>query len=112
MLEKFSQIAEQAATNASRRQFLGRLGKGALATAGIVAGYLAFGSSAAAARRQCASDANCPTGQICVGGLCVKGVRACSAGSAGQCRGRPVGSVCGTRNRPGRCTGAPNCRCA
>ena len=40
MFEKVSRIAEQAATSASRRQFLGRIGTGAMATAAALAGLL------------------------------------------------------------------------
>lgn len=80
MLEKINQMAEQAATNASRRQFLERFGRGAMAAAAAVGGLLALPAQAATV---------------------------CGPGSAGQCRGRPVGSVCGTRNRPGRCEGPP-----
>ncbi len=88
MFEKFSQLAERTATNVSRRQFLGRVGRGALVAAGVVGGFLAFGSEAQA------------------------GKRVCGINSVGQCAGRPVGSLCGTRERPGRCVGAPHCRCS
>ena len=49
MFEKVSQIAEQMVTNVSRRQFLGWLGQGALAAAGLLAGVLAFPRAAQAA---------------------------------------------------------------
>jgi hypothetical protein len=42
MFEKLSQAAERLATRASRRGFLGRLGKGALALAGALGGVLAL----------------------------------------------------------------------
>lgn len=42
MLEKVSHIAEQAATNVSRREFLGRVGRSAASSAAAVAGLLAF----------------------------------------------------------------------
>jgi hypothetical protein len=86
MLEKFSQIAEQAATSASRRQFLGRLGRGAMVVAAAIGGLLTLEEDAQAAT-------------------------VCGPGSPGQCRNRPVGSLCGTRQRPGYCVGAPNCTC-
>jgi hypothetical protein len=35
----------------------------------------------------------------------------CGADSAPQCRGRPEGSICGTRERPGFCEGAAACGC-
>jgi hypothetical protein len=40
MFERVSQFAEQAATNLSRRQMLGRLGQGALALAGVLGAML------------------------------------------------------------------------
>ena len=86
MFEKFSQIAEQAATNASRRQFLGRIGRGALAAAAAVSGLLVFPGDAEAAT-------------------------VCGPGSVWQCRNRPVGSLCGTPSRPRRCRRPPNCIC-
>ena len=52
MFESFSQLAERAATNLSRRQFLGRLGDGATALAVIVGGLLALCSEASAASRR------------------------------------------------------------
>jgi hypothetical protein len=87
MFEKFSEFAEKAATNASRRQFLGWFGKSALAAAAAAGGLLALTSNAEA------------------------GTVLCDASSHGQCRGRPVGSLCGARERPGTCQGAPSCRC-
>jgi hypothetical protein len=87
MLEKFSQIAERAATKASRRQFLGRLGRGAMALAAALGGLLTLVEDAQAA------------------------TVVCGPSSLWQCRGRPVGSVCGTPSRPGRCVGAPACTC-
>jgi hypothetical protein len=86
MLEKLNQIAEQAATSASRRQFLGRLGRGAMAVAAALGGLMTL-----------EADAQVAT--------------VCGPSSAGQCRGRPVGSLCGTRERPGVCVGAPDCTC-
>lgn len=87
MFEKFSQLAQQTATNVSRRQFLGRVGRGALIAAGVVGGFLAFGSEAQAGRRVCGIN------------------------SDWQCAGRVVGSPCGTPSRPRRCQGGPDCRC-
>ncbi len=48
MFEKVSQIAEQAATNVSRRRFFGRFGRGAMAVAAGVAGLLANSHDASA----------------------------------------------------------------
>ena len=42
MFDKVSQAAEKLATNVSRRAFLGRLGQGALITAGVLGATLAF----------------------------------------------------------------------
>jgi hypothetical protein len=50
MYEKFSQLAAQAATSVSRRQFLGRLGRGALAAAAATAGTLVHPGEALARR--------------------------------------------------------------
>ena len=87
MFEKLTQAAEQLATNVSRRQFLGRFGGSALALATALGGLLALTGDAEAAT-------------------------VCGPNSPYQCRGRPVGSPCGTRERPGRCAGAPNCYCS
>jgi hypothetical protein len=114
MFKKFSQIAEQSATSASRRQFLGRLGRGALIAAGAVGGFLAFGSDAEAGRRRCTTDAGCPRGYICEAGRCVKGVRppqVCGTDSVGSCRGKVEGQWCPAGTRSGRCLSAPNCIC-
>jgi hypothetical protein len=86
LFEKFNLVAEQAATSASRRQFLGRLGRGALVAAAVVGGFLAFGAEAQAGKRVCSTD------------------------SVWNCAGRPVGSQCGTPSRPRKCVGNP-CRC-
>ena len=48
MFERVGSFAERMATGVSRRAFLGRLGKGALATAGVVAGMFALGGEAKA----------------------------------------------------------------
>jgi hypothetical protein len=85
MPKKFSQFAEQAATNASRRQFLGRFGRGALAVAAAAAGIVALPAIGHAGRRQprlCLADSygSCagqfegtpcsPPGSIIAGGVC------------------------------------------
>jgi hypothetical protein len=57
MLEKVSQLAAQAATNVSRRQFLGRFGRGALAVAAMTGGLLIFPDQASAGR-----TIRCPPG--------------------------------------------------
>jgi hypothetical protein len=47
-----AQAAERLATRASRRGFLGQLGKGALAVAGVLSGVLAFPGRAQAGTRR------------------------------------------------------------
>ena len=53
MFAKLSQTAEQLATNVSRRQFLGRFGRGAITLAAVVGGFLAFPGESSAGRRRC-----------------------------------------------------------
>jgi hypothetical protein len=112
MIERFSRIAERAATSASRRQFLGRVGKGALAAAGVVASYLAVGPQAEAAKR-CTTDANCRRGYICVAGKCIQGVRSsvCGIVSDPRCVGKTQGAWCPAGTRSGVCVGVPACIC-
>jgi len=73
MFEKISQAAEQVATRASRREFFGQLGRGAMAAAAAVAGVVALPAIGEAGRKP-------PV--ICTGG-------------DPGCIGRPVGSSCG-----------------
>jgi hypothetical protein len=87
MLEKMSRVAERVATSASRRQFLGRLGRGAMGVAAAVAGLLAIPSTADAAPR------------------------ACGAGSAGYCLGKKQGDRCRVGRYSGICLAAPLCYC-
>jgi len=86
MFQKLQRMAEEAATLVSRRRFLGRVGRGAMAAAAAMGGLLALTGEAHAAPM-------------------------CDATSNLQCRNRPVGTACGTRDRPGRCEGPPTCRC-
>lgn len=44
MLEKIAQIVEQMATNVSRRQFVGRLGRGAMGVTAAMGGWVACAS--------------------------------------------------------------------
>lgn len=114
MFEKVSQIAEHAATSASRREFLGRLGRGALVAAGTAASFVAFGSEAQAGRRRCTTDGQCPRGHICEAGRCVRGVRppqACGTGSQTYCQGSVEGAGCQIGTTTGICVGAPACYC-
>jgi hypothetical protein len=91
MLDKLSQLAEQAATGVSRRQFLGRIG-GAAALAGAIASVLANESKA---------------GHPAV---------VCDANSIIGCRGAPVGHYCKTVDGNGTCKpfdkGSTTCGCA
>jgi hypothetical protein len=114
MFEKANRVAQRAATSASRREFLGRLGHGALTVAAAAAGYLAFGSKAQAGRRRCTADSQCPRGYICVAGRCNKGVRppqACGTGSDNYCLGLVEGAGCLIGTTAGICVGAPACCC-
>lgn len=81
MLRKFNQLAERAATDVSRRQFLGRVGRGAGAAAAALGGLLAAGAPVLAGKK----------------------VRICADPSTyGPCSGLPLGSPCGV-NDSGRC---------
>ena len=81
MLEKVNQVAEQAATNVSRRQFLGRFGRTATSAAAALGGFLAFSEFAIGGRK--------PRGELC------------HIASGFYCINRRVGDACGTK---GRCT--------
>jgi hypothetical protein len=114
MFEKASKVAQQTATNAARREFLGRLGRGAMTAAAALGGYLAFSSEAQAGRRRCTADSQCPRGYMCVAGRCIKGVRppqACGTGSDNYCLGLVEGAYCQIGTTPGICVGAPACYC-
>jgi hypothetical protein len=89
MFEKVSQVAERVATSASRRQFLGRVGRGAMAVAAAVGGLLALSSDANAAGHR----------------------RACDASSHLYCRGLVEGAYCQIGTTGGTCVGAPACYC-
>lgn len=90
MFQKFSLIAEQAATSASRRQFLGRLGKGAMAAAALVSGLL---TSEALAKKP-------PRPPL-----------ACGSNSDNFCRGLVEGAYCQIGTTGGVCVGSPACYC-
>jgi hypothetical protein len=87
MFEKLGRAAEQAAASVSRRAFLGKVGKAALAAAGAVAGLLATPRIAQALGRPCGPY------------------------SDGSCRGKPEGSYCPLRGRSGTCRFWPRCVC-
>lgn len=81
MLEKVNQVAEQAATHVSRRQFLGRFGRVATSAAAAAGGFLAFSNFAIGGRK--------PQGELC------------NVQSFFGCINHRVGEACGSR---GRCT--------
>ena len=83
MFEKFGRIAEQVATNVSRRQFLGRVGGGAMAVAAAVGGLLALPTVAKADRRP----------------------RLCGPGSSSDCLGFMEGTLCSVARAVGTCQG-------
>jgi hypothetical protein len=89
MLEKMSELAERAAKSASRREFLGRVGRGAMAVAAALGGLLALPGEAFAARRMCSTNS-----------------------FDAVCRERPVGASCRVGRYMGTCRGAPSCYCS
>jgi hypothetical protein len=91
MFQKFEEMATRTANNASRRQFLGRLGQSALAAATLVSGI--FTTDAAFARKP-------PRPPL-----------ACGAGSQTYCAGSVEGAVCFIGTTAGLCVGAPACYC-
>ena len=84
MFEKISQMAEQCAGGVSRRQFLGRMGRLALAVAAGAAGILSLPAVSQAAGRP---------------------PRVCSANSFPSCAGLPEGTACFADDAFGRCVG-------
>ncbi len=67
MFDKVSQVAEKLATNVSRRAFLGRLGQGALITAGVLGGMHLLAGKAQALWCPTASGGlqKCEPNQVC-----------------------------------------------
>jgi hypothetical protein len=84
MFEKLSQVAEQTAVNVSRRQFFGRLGRGAMLVAAAMGGLLATPTISRGGRRP---------------------PRTCSADSWSACQGALEGDGCRTSDGAGRCYG-------
>jgi hypothetical protein len=72
MFRKLTQVAGDAAISVSRRQFLGRLGRGSLIAVGVVAGILAVPEHAEAAK--------CPAGWHQCGARGFKKKRCCPPG--------------------------------
>src|SRR5262245_831601 len=60
MFERISTFAETMATNMSRRVFFGRVGQGALTVAGLLGGFLALASDAAAGHTYNCCVYECP----------------------------------------------------
>lgn len=85
MFEKVGQMAEQMATRASRRQFLGRFGRAAMTAAAAVAGIVALPAIGEAARPRIVCDAT----------------------SDSTCVGVAEGSRCGSREYAARCKRVP-----
>ena len=81
MFEKFGQIAEQVATNVSRRQFLGRFGQAALGLATAAGGLLALSAAGPS-------------------------IRPCGPNSGASCQGLNVGDSC-FEEFDGRCSDRP-----
>jgi len=84
MFERVGQLAEQAATNLSRRDFLARLSQAAAGAAGALGGLLLTLADAQAARKP----------------------KACGASSAAACQGLNVGDPCIDAGIDGRCVEA------
>jgi hypothetical protein len=91
MFEKVGEMAEQVATQVSRREFLGRLAGTAMTAAAVLAGILAFSGGAAAKK---------PGPQYCD-----------PAFSIPECAGALEGMMCGGGGYGGYCDGAPACGC-
>jgi hypothetical protein len=102
MFRRFCEIAEQAAVSASRREFLGRLGRGALMLAASVGGWLALPPAAEAAKRGvkcCGTQYNygvChpPRGNCVLVDSCVQGWGSWT-GCRWDCGGTLITTSCG-----------------
>jgi len=99
MFEKVTQLAEQAATNVSRREFLGRIGRAATGVAATASGLLALPAIATAGRR----------GDLCSFNnssfLCVNNVVGGACGANGKCtviKGTVNDCYCRTHDGGGR----------
>ena len=68
MFESIRHAAEQAATGASRREFLGHVGRGAMAAAAALGGVLALPAISAAARKPGSGPCGNQSWIDCVGG--------------------------------------------
>ena len=99
MLERIGQLAEEAATDVSRRQFLGRFGGLALGLAAAAGGLLSLTAVAQAGRRQMLCNGMFSTSS------CVNNVVGGSCGSGGKCtvtKGTVDHCYCRDPGNPGR----------
>jgi hypothetical protein len=118
MLEQVTRLAEKVASHAgvSRRGFLERIGRGAVALAGVLGGALAL-AGAAQAGSACMTNQDCGPGRTCVKngctgpGNCIPRTLLCSPNSPPVCGcdGKTYGNVCDAINsghnvrHPGPC---------
>jgi hypothetical protein len=80
MFEKFANAAEQAATSASRRDFLGSVGKAAMGLSGAIGAVLLLPEAAHAGEKKCRECIyTCADGRK----TAIVGVRKCPATNAG-----------------------------
>ena len=91
MFKKVNQLAEQAATNISRRHFLGRFGRAATTAAAAVGAIAAFPGLAFGGR---------------------KPEVFCGPSSQQACLGKSVGDRCGSRGKCAQYKGSENCYCS
>ncbi len=87
MLEKLNRAAQQAAEDVSRRQFLGRFGRGVMGWAAALGGLLALPAIARGApgRRSCDASSSAACNGLMEGDTCYEGryVGTCRGGSKG-----------------------------
>jgi hypothetical protein len=88
MFEKVGRAAEKMAAGVSRRQFLGRLGRGAAAAAAVLGGMTAISKIGTAGPP-----------------------KICGPNSFGTCVGVPVGSECGAGGACKQIRGSNDCDC-
>ena len=100
MFEKVSQIAEQMATKASRRQFLGRLGGAAMSVAAAAGGVLALAGAAKPGDRCSPTGSSFYCTNNVVGGPCGSGKCTVRKGTFNDCYCRDPGG--GGRGGGGR----------
>jgi hypothetical protein len=102
MFEKIARAAEKAADGVSRRDFLGRFGKAALATAAALGGVLALPGGALANRNSGTAQACCYSNNYPVVYCAFPGTsRVCTivswscSGCVWNCSGKIVTTKCG-----------------